>query len=77
MSFCLPSILYIFISIVIYYITYKFEFSWKIKRFALIPLFYSAFLYYVYTKSKIVAWLLIPVPFIILTKMALNFFQDK
>lgn len=77
MSFCLPSILYIFISIVIYYIAYKFEFSWKLKAIALIPLVYSVCLYYVCNKSKLIAWLLIPVPFIILTKYVMNFFQEK
>ncbi len=69
MSLCFPSILYIFISIIIFFITFKFKFSWKIKLIALIPLLYSLILYFVCDKSKFIGWMLIPIPFIILKKI--------
>ena len=77
MSFCLPSIIYIFISIYIYYLAYKFNFSWKLKLIAFVPLLYSLFLYYVCGKSKFIGWLLMPVPFYILKKMTPHFFSPK
>ena len=69
MAFCIPSIFYIFLSIVTFFITYTLNFSWKIKIIALIPLLYSVLLYYVCDISAILAWLLLPVPFYILSKM--------
>ena len=69
MSLCFPSILYIFISITIFFITFKFKFSWKLKLIALIPLLYSLILYFVCDKSKFIGWMLIPIPFIILKKI--------
>ena len=77
MSLCFPSIFYIFISIYIYYLAYQFKFSWKLKLITLVPLLYSLFLYYVCDKSKIVAWLLIPVPFVILKKVMTQYFLIK
>ena len=77
MTLCLPSIVYIFISIYISYLAYKFKFSWKLKLIALIPLLYSLFLYYVCDKSKFIGWMLMPVPFIILRKIFPQFFIKK
>ena len=70
MGFCFPSIAYIFISIYVYYLAYKFKFSWKLKLIALIPLFYAVFLHYVCNKSKFIGWMLMPIPFIISKKIA-------